>query len=65
MGKLARKLMLFSSNADISLTDKEQDIQGKMSGKKISGGIELKGINYRYNKKEAPIAPREPCPFFF
>jgi ATP-binding cassette subfamily B protein RaxB len=45
----------FNRLADISLTDKEQDIQGKMSGKKISGDIELKGINYRYNKKEAPI----------
>ncbi|MBE0358104.1 peptidase domain-containing ABC transporter [Pseudoalteromonas aliena] len=45
----------FNRLADISLTDKEQDIQGKMSGKEISGDIELKGINYRYNKKEAPI----------
>lgn len=45
----------FNRLADISLTEKEQDIQGKMSGKKISGDIELKGINYRYNKKEAPI----------
>lgn len=45
----------FNRLADISLTEKEQDIQGKMSGKKISGGIELKGINYRYNKKEAPV----------
>ncbi|MBH0022016.1 peptidase domain-containing ABC transporter [Pseudoalteromonas sp. SWXJ133] len=45
----------FNRLADISLTDKEQNIQGKMSGKKISGNIELKGINYRYNKKEAPV----------
>ncbi|WMS92515.1 peptidase domain-containing ABC transporter [Pseudoalteromonas sp. HL-AS1] len=45
----------FNRLADISLTEKEQDIQGKMSGKKISGDIELKGINYRYNKKEAPV----------
>ncbi|WP_413402896.1 peptidase domain-containing ABC transporter [Pseudoalteromonas sp. KJ71-7] len=45
----------FNRLADISLTEKEQDIQGKVSGKKISGDIELKGINYRYNKKEAPV----------
>lgn len=45
----------FNRLADISLTEKEQNIQGKMSGKKISGNIELKGINYRYNKKEAPV----------
>ncbi len=45
----------FNRLADISLTEKEQDIQGKMSGKKISGDIELKGINYRYNKKEAQV----------
>lgn len=45
----------FNRLADISLTEKEQDIQGKMSGKKISGDIELKDINYRYNKKEAPV----------
>ncbi|TMP68037.1 ABC transporter ATP-binding protein [Pseudoalteromonas sp. S1609] len=45
----------FNRLADISLTEKEQDIQGKVSGKKISGDLELKGINYRYNKKEAPV----------
>lgn len=45
----------FNRLADISLTEKEQNIQGKMSGKKISGNIELKNISYRYNKKEAPI----------
>jgi ATP-binding cassette subfamily B protein RaxB len=45
----------FNRLADISLTEKEQDIQGKMSGKKISGDIQLKDINYRYNKKEAPV----------
>ena len=45
----------FNRLADISLTEKEQNIQGKMSGKKITGNIELKDINYRYNKKEAPV----------
>lgn len=45
----------FNRLADISLTEKEQNIQGKMSGKKITGNVELKGINYRYNKKEAPV----------
>ncbi|MEM5553259.1 peptidase domain-containing ABC transporter [Pseudoalteromonas neustonica] len=45
----------FNRLADISLTEKEQNIQGRMSGKKISGNIELKNISYRYSKKEAPI----------
>ncbi|WP_247659694.1 peptidase domain-containing ABC transporter [Pseudoalteromonas sp. MMG006] len=45
----------FNRLADISLTEKEQNIQGRMSGKEISGNIELKNISYRYSKKEAPI----------
>lgn len=45
----------FNRLADISLTEKEQNIQGRMSGKKITGNIELKDIKYRYNKKEVSV----------
>ncbi|MCF6441944.1 peptidase domain-containing ABC transporter [Pseudoalteromonas luteoviolacea] len=45
----------FNRLADISLTDKEGDMQGKMGCKTLTGGIELQGITYRYNKKEAPV----------
>jgi len=45
----------FDRLADISLTDKEGNMQGEISSKAISGAIELQGVTYRYNSKEAPV----------
>ena len=45
----------FDRLADISLTDKEGNMQGEVSSKAISGAIELQGVTYRYNSKEAPV----------
>lgn len=46
----------FNRLADISLTEKESNIKSNtQSGTAISGAITLKNINYRYNKKEAPV----------
>ncbi|TMP78472.1 ABC transporter ATP-binding protein [Pseudoalteromonas phenolica] len=45
----------FDRLADISLTEKEGYMQGEVSSKAISGAIELQGVTYRYNSKEAPV----------
>lgn len=45
----------FDRLADISLTDKEGNMQGEINSKAISGAIELQGVTYRYNSKEAPV----------
>lgn len=45
----------FNRLADISLTEKERHIKSKTSGVSVSGAIELKGVSYQYNEKEAPI----------
>ncbi|WP_046004723.1 peptidase domain-containing ABC transporter [Pseudoalteromonas rubra] len=45
----------FNRLADISLTDKESDMQGKASTKELSGELELQDVTYRYNSKDAPV----------
>ncbi len=45
----------FNRLADISLSDKESDIESKVKSRELSGEIELQNIQYRYNKKEDPV----------
>ncbi|AOT10078.1 peptidase domain-containing ABC transporter [Pseudoalteromonas luteoviolacea] len=45
----------FNRLADISLTNKESDIQSKTTAKELSGRIEVKDLKFRYSKKEAPV----------
>ncbi|MEK0162006.1 peptidase domain-containing ABC transporter [Pseudoalteromonas piscicida] len=45
----------FNRLGDITLTDKEQDIERKISGSPLTGKIELQNIAYKYNQKDAPI----------
>ena len=45
----------FNRLADISLTEKEQNLQSNNTGVDLSGGIELKNVKYRYSEKEQPV----------
>jgi ATP-binding cassette subfamily B protein RaxB len=45
----------FNRLADITLTDKEQDLQGNGSSEEMTGSIEVKNVKYRYNEKEEPV----------
>jgi len=45
----------FNRLADISLTEKEANLQSTASAREISGGIELENVTYRYDEKEAPV----------
>ncbi|TMP34379.1 peptidase domain-containing ABC transporter [Pseudoalteromonas rubra] len=45
----------FNRLADISLTEKEGDMQSKTSSGEISGELKLQDVTYRYNSKEAPV----------
>jgi ATP-binding cassette subfamily B protein RaxB len=45
----------FNRLADISLTDKEQSLQGNSKPRVLTGGIEVKNVKYRYSEKEELI----------
>lgn len=45
----------FNRLADISLTDKEQNLQGNSTSRKLTGCVEVKNVKYRYSEKEEPV----------
>ncbi|GAA0855117.1 peptidase domain-containing ABC transporter [Aliiglaciecola litoralis] len=45
----------FNRLADISLTDKEQNLQGNSTARTLTGCIEIKNVKYRYSEKEEPV----------
>lgn len=45
----------FNRLADISLTQKEQYLDGEIVSKPITGNISLCNVSYRYNQREQPI----------
>jgi len=45
----------FNRLADISLTDKEQNLSGDNTGKEITGAISLKELSFRYSAKDRPL----------
>lgn len=45
----------FNRLADISLTQKEKNLEGEVVSNPITGNISLRNISYRYNQREQPI----------
>ncbi|MBO1256995.1 peptidase domain-containing ABC transporter [Alteromonas sp. 5E99-2] len=45
----------FNRLADITLTNKESDLQGIGSSNEVTGSIEVKNVKYRYSEKEEPV----------
>ena len=45
----------FNRLADISLTEKEQNLTGSRTSRPMEGTLNLKNVTYRYNEKDRPV----------